>query len=328
MTWPSCRLSAGSLLLLAAGCVQAAGPLPALRADTRELTVSGLSSGGYMAVQVHVAHSARVKGAAAIAAGPYYCAQGSLFAAYFNCSAPGAWTPLPSVQVLQQQAALLDRAGRIDPTSNLAGSKVWLFSGRNDRTVLPEVVQALDAFYQSFRAAPQRVADRPAGHGMVTEDAGGACEATAPPYLNDCDYDAAGTLLAHLLGTLNPRGQPESPLKEFDQAPYADRSSGLAKTGYAYVPKPCEAGGCRVHVAFHGCRQSADTFARGAGYNRWAETNRLVILYPQARASYWPYNPRGCWDWWGYSGAAYHTRDGAQVRAVMSMVERLSAIPK
>ena len=42
-------------------------------------TVSGLSSGGFMAVQLHVAHSATlVKGAGIVAGGPYYCAEGSI----------------------------------------------------------------------------------------------------------------------------------------------------------------------------------------------------------------------------------------------------------
>ena len=90
----------------------------------------------------------------------------------------------------------------------------------------------------------------------------------------------------------------------------------------------CERERCRVHVAFHGCRQGAgeigERFVREAGYNRWAQANRLIVLYPQVRASWRPFNPRGCWDWWGYTGAAYHTREGAQIRAVQGMLERLS----
>ena len=62
------------------------------------------------------------------------------------------------------------------------------------------------------------------------------------------------------------------------------------------------------------------------GYNRWAETNRLIVLYPRVEASL--FNPRGCWDWWGYSGTGYATKDGAQIRAVWGMLERLSASPK
>ena len=73
-------------------------------------------------------------------------------------------------------------------------------------------------------------------------------------------------------------------------------------------------------------------FIEGAGYNAWADGNRLVVLYPQTISRYglamgsWKYlfNPKGCWDWWGYSGAEYHTREALQVRAVMGMVEQLA----
>jgi poly(3-hydroxybutyrate) depolymerase len=83
---------------------------------------------------------------------------------------------------------------------------------------------------------------------------------------------------------------------------------------------------------FHGCRQGAATlgerFVSEAGYNRWADTNRLIVLYPQVGASWWPYNPRGCWDWWGYTGAQYATKDAPQIRAVLAMVERLGQLRK
>ena len=83
-------------------------------------------------------------------------------------------------------------------------------------------------------------------------------------------------------------------------------------------------------MAFHGCRQNADAqgderihddFVRDAGYNRWAAANRIVVLYPQATEA--PGNPRACWDFWGYSGAGWRTRDGVQMRAAWSMVEGL-----
>ena len=85
-----------------------------------------------------------------------------------------------------------------------------------------------------------------------------------------------------------------------------------------------------MHVVFHGCRQGAaeigEQFVREAGYNRWADTNGLIVLYPQAlkRFSAFVWNPRGCWDWWGYTGGDYHTQSGAQIRAVKAMLERLS----
>jgi hypothetical protein len=64
-----------------------------------------------------------------------------------------------------------------------------------------------------------------------------------------------------------------------------------------------------------------DDFVRDAGYNRWAAANRIVVFYPQATET--TGNPRACWDFWGYSGEGWRTREGVQMRAVGSMIERL-----
>jgi poly(3-hydroxybutyrate) depolymerase len=185
------------------------------------------------------------------------------------------------------------------------------------------------------------VSDKPAGHAMVVEAAKNPCGVTAPPFINDCDYDAAGSLLAHLLGPLNAAAaKAGGRLVSFDQKAFAGGDAAaisLEDAGYLYVPKACESAGCRVHVAFHGCRQGSgsvgEAFVQGAGYQRWADTNKLLLLFPQAKArdgwslSSWTFvwNPNGCWDWWGYTGAAYATKQGAQIRAVKAMLERLAA---
>jgi poly(3-hydroxybutyrate) depolymerase len=295
------------------------------------VTVSGVSAGAYMAVQFHVAHSATVKGAGAIAGGPYYCAQGSFWTAYFNCMRPGMFVPLPTPAFLRAQTEALAKAGRIDATANLAGSRAWLFTGTNDKTVARDVVEGLYAYYSAYKVDTVIVRDKPAGHAMVTLDAGNRdCAATAAPYINDCDYDAAKELLQQLLGALKPRAAKASGrLMRFDQKLFGARAISMDEEGYVYIPDACASERCRVHVAFHGCQQGlafvGDEFAREAGYNRWADSNRLIVLYPQAIARWWPYNPRGCWDWWGYSGSQYATKEGAQIRAVQAMLERLSA---
>ena len=320
--------------LLIVTALQAAEPLPALRAARDGITVSGVSSGGYMAVQLHVAHSSRIAGAGVIAAGPYYCAQGSVFTALYNCMQPGYWTPLPATAFLTGQASVLAASHRIDAMSNLARARVWLFTGRADETVYPAVVYALRDFYVAQQAEVTLVADRPAGHGMVTERAGNECGSTAPPFIVHCNFDAAGELLRVLLGSVAPPAMKEAGrLLAFDQRPYASGDAhgiALDDTGFVYVPAQCATERCRIHVAFHGCRQGAaeigERFVREAGYNRWADTNALVVLYPQAIKRYSPFvfNPRGCWDWWGYTDAAYHTQRAPQIRAVMAMIERLS----
>ena len=47
--------------------------------------------------------------------------------------------------------------------------------------------------------------DLPAGHGMIVEDTSASpCAVNKSPYLNNCAYDAAGHLLEHIYGALNP----------------------------------------------------------------------------------------------------------------------------
>jgi hypothetical protein len=286
-----------------------------------------------MAVQLHVAHSATVSGVGVIAGGPYYCAQGSVFTAMYNCMQPGWWTPVPQPAALKAHAQRFADAKRIDPLTHMKSARAWLFAGSNDRTVYPQVVQALRSFYAGYGAQVALVEDKPAGHGMVTEDRGAACDRTEAPFIVDCDYDAAGALLGFLLGKLAPAANPAGRLLRFDQKPYAGNDAhriSMADTGFVYLPPRCEKERCRIHVAFHGCRQGAsevgEAFVRDAGYNRWADANGLIVLYPQAvkRYSAFTFNPRGCWDWWGYTGADYATKNAPQIRAVRAMIERLA----
>jgi poly(3-hydroxybutyrate) depolymerase len=77
--------AAALLLLLAATAAMGEHALPRLNVLPGSLTVSGVSSGGYMATQYQVAYAKDVIGAGIIAAGPWLCAQGSLFRALDKC---------------------------------------------------------------------------------------------------------------------------------------------------------------------------------------------------------------------------------------------------
>ncbi len=331
------------LVLLICARAGAADRLAGQGAQPAGVTVSGVSAGGYMAVQFHIAHSRAVDGVGVLAAGPYYCARGSAWSARYNCMDPGRWTPLPAVSELVGVTRTLAAAGQIDPLSGLQPDRIWLFSGRQDRTVRREVTEALRQYYAALLPVAQIafITDVDAGHAMVTADYGAGCATTAAPFLNDCDFDAAGALLAQLYGVLQPpSAHPSGRLLAFDQREFARSAfaASMDDQGFVYVPEACSTDACRVHVAFHGCRQGresvGDAFARHAGYSRWADTNRLIVLFPQviARSGWgpwpWPssfvYNPSGCWDWWGYTGPLYHTRNGPQIRAVQAMVERLA----
>jgi poly(3-hydroxybutyrate) depolymerase len=326
------------------GSARATEELPALGADLQGLTVSGVSSGGYMAVQFQVAHSKLVRGAGVLAGGPYYCAEGSTWRALSNSMSPSSWSPLPTPAQLKSRVETLALSGRIDPLINLRDDRVWLLSGGKDHTVETPVMDALAAFYREWlpAGAIHYVKPPDAGHAMIStaDPKPNACNTSEPPFINRCgDLDAAGELLKHLLGSLQAPVQPaHGKIISFDQRPFVDGKpidTSLADEGYAYVPQSCLNGACRIHVVFHGCRQSVAQvdrrFIEGAGYNAWADSNRLIVLYPQtvprngvAGGSWkWVYNPKGCWDWWGYSGIDYHTRDGLQIKAVRAMIERL-----
>ncbi|MDD4863807.1 MAG: PHB depolymerase family esterase [Alishewanella agri] len=296
------------------------------------LTVSGLSSGGYFAAQFHLAFANEVKGAAILAAGPVYCAKNDLMQALGNCmNQPTATPDLPAIN---QYLATQQAAGKLAPATALADSKVWLFSGSADATVLPQVSTALYQQYQQWipKEALRFINDQPFAHHFPTNQAGfTACDKSESPFIASCNYDTSGQLLSHLLGAIKPpASQASGQLVKLQQHQLAPAAAGqLAAEGYLYIPESCASGAaCRLHISFHGCKQDVsqvgDAYIRHTGLNEYADTNQLVILYPQVEKSAMaPFNPNGCWDWWGYSGEHYATIDGPQLKAVKQLVEAL-----
>jgi hypothetical protein len=151
----------------------------------------------------------------------------------------------------------------------------------------------------------------------------------ASPFLNNCGYDAAGVLLQQLYGTLKPKGtQVSENLKTFDQTLYGSSEAMMLSLGYIYVPTSCQAqlSACNVHVAFNGCLMNLNfigtDFVVNSGLNEWAETNNLIVIYPQADSNAQT-NPQGCWDWWGFTSANYALKSGLQMAAVYKMATQL-----
>ena len=158
-------------------------------------------------------------------------------------------------------------------------------------------------------------------------------ESSASPFVSDCDYDQAGAILKWIYGELEAPGQHETgKYVVFDQSPFATGfGNGLSSEGVVYIPEACaKKDGCRLHIALHGCEQNREevgkAFIEGSGFARWADANRFVILFPQVSAN--PLlNPKGCWDWWGYTGEDYLTKDASQIAAIWKMAERLAERP-
>ena len=341
------RLPAAALLLSAVSAF--AQPLPRLAASTGDVTVSGISSGGYMAVQFQVAYSSIVRGAGVAGRRAVLLRRGF--------AAPGAGQlhdALRQGHAADGRRDAEDRqaTGRIGPHRSRPkpARRPRLAAGRRQRQdrpaagdgcarcLLPRHLPAAAISLRQGAGGRARAAlgRRPAGECLphqriaVHQSLPGlrrrrqAADAPARPAA------AAGSAAGRRSGRLRP-----APLR----CRPGDRRQPRQRA-YAFVPASCRSGGCRIHVAFHGCRQNAGEIGRrfvdGAGYNGWAASNRIVVLYPQTVRRYglavgswrWLLNPKGCWDWWGYTGANYHTRDGAQMRAVRAMIEALGLPPQ
>ncbi len=322
------RLCIAASVFACCAHVAIAAPLPQLNIDAAQTTVSGASSGGYMAVQLHVAYSSRFKkGAAVISGGPFNCAEGSVISALTRCFGKASIPVADLVAITNQWA----KDGDIDATANLAASKVYLFSAANDSVVNEATTVSLQAYYQNFLSATNIVhkKDIPSEHSFVTDNYGAPCVTKAAPFINNCNFDLAGALLQHLYGALNARKSDglDGKLVEFDQSIFVT-GHGMGETGWVYVPKSCSvAAPCRVHVALHGCKQNTtdvgQEFVRNAGYNRWADTNNIVVLYPQTGKG----ATNSCWDWWGYDDANYAKKSAPQMKAILAMLEHLSRSP-
>ncbi|MEL7311845.1 MAG: hypothetical protein AAFN07_10065, partial [Pseudomonadota bacterium] len=229
------------VLVVIAGCAAPRSP---------SVTLSGVSSGGYMALQMQVAFSDRIAGAAAVAAGPYDCAKGNIL----NALGPCIKGPPPSSEDTLELMRARQADGSIAPVTRLKGRPIWLFHGAQDTVVARQVVEHAAAVFEQLDANVQRVTNVPAAHGMPTTDQGVACGQMQAPFLNACDYDAAGEALAFILGVVDApsaRALNDGAGRIIDvpqpQAP------GLAAVGKAYVSPQCEAAdNCDVHVVFHG----------------------------------------------------------------------------
>lgn len=318
--------------------------------DPTKVFVAGISSGGFAAVQMHVAHSSTFKGAAIYAGGVYWCAgAGGAATALANC---GGLT-LPTNQAsynstLTASETYLDAQsslGTIDPETNLRGQPVYLWSGTQDEVVNPLEMADLNSEYLRYGANVHFDNAFPAEHGWESPDGELACGTLGSPYmvrcaLNGAVYDSVKTWLTMFLGQLKPRnnGKLSGTLSLFDQTEFgASPNVSMSPTGSVFVPKACAQGSqCGFVLALHGCLQEAsligNRWVTEAGINEWADTNRLVVVYPDTIPSSapGPTNPNACFDWWGYSNQYdpnYALKSGLQMSVLYAMVQRVTGRP-
>jgi hypothetical protein len=320
--------------------------LKPLNIEKGSVTVSGLSGGGFMAVQMHVAYSSLFDGVGVFAGGPYYCAMNSLTTATDVCMYGLLGGPKTSdlIQYTKDQAS----KGTIDATSNMASDKVFVFSGSKDTTVYPSVVKTLEDYYAAFvNKSLTTKYNLAAEHCIPTLNYGETCSMKTSPYIGDCNYEGAGTAFQTFYGSTVKKGSSSSlslslslgpsfslgtavtsNLYKFDQTEfYKGSSTSLNTFGYIYIPTACadSSTACRLHLSFHGCLQDydniQDTWAVHAGYNDWAEANKIIVVYPYVTSSFG--NPNACWDWWGYTGKDYVLQSGVQMTFAKEIINRV-----
>lgn len=347
---------------------EAVGKLGQYKVLRGQSSVSGLSSGAFMTVQLHLAHSASFAGAGVVAGGPYRGVETYRGAAWLAedafelnalqlCMAPLTAEQAPPAARAVELAFEAERDQLIDPLKHLHKQRVYIFTGSEDKVVSPWVVVQTREMYRQLGVPDAQIAWHdgvPAGHALITANAeDSALAANLPPYINNGGFMQSHHILQHIYPDLKPAAERAGGRwLRFDQREFfgdAQRAS-MAPFGYAYVPRAVEEGEpARVHIALHGCKQGYDyvgfrfgqaetqdqppygkRYITTTGYAEIADSNNLIILFPQAagRDDNHAQNPDGCWDWWGYTAANpqypdYFSREALQIKAIHSMLSGL-----
>jgi len=149
--------AAAALVFALAAPAYAADKLGNFPVDPAQVSVAGISSGAFMANQLHIAHSADIMGAAMIAGGLYGCAVEAVEddgVRALASQAVGACMKVPfmldDVATYKDRLEKLAAQGWIDPPANLARAKVYFFTGSSDQVVNSETVEEGKALYDAL----------------------------------------------------------------------------------------------------------------------------------------------------------------------------------
>jgi predicted esterase len=287
-------------------------------------SISGLSSGAFMTVQMHMAHSASFVGAGIIAGGPYRCADSfrakamkkvdaNILSSLFICMSPLTPETAPDPEKLAQLAIASAKDGEIDAIKHLADDRLYIFTGSEDKVVFSTVVERTKQFYKQLGVQPKNIVyhqEVAAGHSIITDNPEHSpLETNQPPYINQGGFMQSHDILRHIYPDLSPPAKTLSGrIVRFDQREFFNNETraSMSRFGYAYIPDAVEKGEtpAKVHVALHGCKQGynytlykngkADTqnippygnrYFTTTGYNEIADANNIIVLYPQAEGT-------------------------------------------
>lgn len=129
------------------GNIFASKSLPPLggRADT--ITISGMSSGSMMTMNLDVIYSETFKGAGMMMGSSYWTPEFATDGKEFYAGERDVQTQA-SIAKAEENA----QKGLIDPLSNLDGVPIYILSGLNDETVPPKSQESQRDFYLNYGA--------------------------------------------------------------------------------------------------------------------------------------------------------------------------------
>lgn len=330
-----------------------------LSAGSLSIAVMGQGSGANMAHQMHVAFSSEIGGAGLVGASPYGCSNHNYFTMMNRCMygmesintealAFGAKQQAGSQRADWTKNLAWSKVFQVEATSDaMVATGIMTNATRDVYTNLG--VPSASITTESV-AAP---------HGWITNESPEGysvceCESTDPLCtVFDCDYSTTEKVVNNLWPELTKNSTPDTSLSQnyrFNQDTFCGwvrweekcvDTIGMSQYGYIYIPTKCHSEKCNLLVHFHGCGQQlvtssyedgiytdgSDTFKQ-ANFMHTTEVTKVadeygfMVLFPQIDAYNMAFkNDYSCWDWWGYSGAHYHTSVGVQMLSVKYMID-------
>ena len=140
-----------ALATLTASKIPPGSDIPPVNVNPANLTVSGISSGAFMAIQLQTTFSKSIYGVAALAGGPFWCAEDNIAVALTSCMTQGELILVDELATIMVSTAA---TGFIDPLKNLERTRLWLLSASQDTVVKLNVVKKAEELYAVFQFDP------------------------------------------------------------------------------------------------------------------------------------------------------------------------------
>ena len=299
--------------------------LPALNVDPDTIIATGFSGGAYFGNILHLTNSETIKGVYLRSGGPFSDA-----AAYDAEVGSGR-----NYKIIEKAMALaqeLSDKGEIDDVQNLRGAPAKIIGGADE--TYANLLTLQDEFYARFDSLTDLEILEGVGHTTAWNDARDAFSYLYPKIEGTgISSDSDLTFVPYDDLTY----QTEGVIYQFDQRTYTTPGlfgkANLGINGYVYAPNRCIDGSvdqCKLLLHFTGCGGIAaigersdkkiGTFAQDFGWGAMAHANDVVMLVFTNRDACYnnEYRLFGIMN-----DPNYLKKDGAQISAVMAMVEQL-----